>query len=84
MVCIQTGVDFTNILHKTFKCVDPKSVIKTDCSFTLLGSGHVKAVHKMLVKLTPGGDPIGLPCTVSSSIFMYFSISDIGHKKCFV
>jgi len=52
-----TGVDFTNILQTDFTSADPKSTKKTtglNVFFALLGSAHIKAAHKMLVKLTTG------------------------------
>ena len=50
------GADFTNILRAAFTRADPKSVKKLlylTVFLALLGSLHVKAAHKMLVKLTP-------------------------------
>ncbi len=52
------GVDFINIQRTAFTLVVPKSVKKIDdftVSFTFLGATHVKAVHRMLMKLTPDG-----------------------------
>ncbi len=52
----QSGVDFTNILRADFMCTIPKSAEKTDnlsVFIELSRSAHVKAVSKMLVKLTP-------------------------------
>jgi len=51
------GDNFTNILPAAFMCADPKRAKSTDSFnvfFVLLGSVHVKAVRKMLVKLPPG------------------------------
>jgi len=52
------GVNFTNILREAFTLVDPKSVKKLQLSpqylFTLSGSENVKAVHRSLMKLSPG------------------------------
>jgi len=51
------GVNFINILRKALACKDPKSAKKTDgltVFFALLGSAHIKAFCKMLMKLTPG------------------------------
>jgi len=51
-----------NILCKASTCADPKSTKKTDnltAFFELLGSVHIKALRKMLVKLTPEIDIIG-------------------------
>ena len=53
------GADFINILHTAFTPVVPQSVrTQSSCQylFTLLGSTHVKAVHRTLMKLTPGGE----------------------------
>jgi hypothetical protein len=65
---IQPGVNFTNILRTAFSFVDPESVKNTvqlshQYLFTLLGSAHVKAVHRMLMKLSPEWDPqkVGQP-----------------------
>jgi len=55
----EAGVNFTNILCKAFMCPDPKSTKRTDdlnVIFALFGSALLKAVHKMLVKLTPRGN----------------------------
>jgi len=49
-------VDFNNILRKAYMIAYPKSTkntVKPSVFFSLLGSARVKAVHKMLVKLTP-------------------------------
>ena len=51
------GVNFTNVLRAAFTHANLKSTKKTirlSSFFALLGSGHVKAAHRMLVKLTPG------------------------------
>ncbi len=51
---LRPGVIFTNILCKAFMYGDSKSAKKTDSLtvvFVLLGSAHVKALRKMLVKL---------------------------------
>jgi len=34
-----------------------KNAVKLSVFFALLESAHVKAAHKMLMKLTPGGFP---------------------------
>jgi len=47
------GVDFFNILWPVFTNANPKRYWQIDWIFTLLGSVHVKAVRKMLVKLAP-------------------------------
>jgi len=49
-------VDFINILRAAFERADPKSAQKTDnltVFFALLGSAHVKAARRTLMKLTP-------------------------------
>jgi len=51
------GVNFINVLWVAFALADPKSVKKTDnftVFFALLGSLCVKAVRRMLMKLTTG------------------------------
>jgi len=51
------GVYFINILRAAFTNTDPENAKKTDnftVFFALLGSTRVKALCKMLVKLTPG------------------------------
>jgi len=51
------GANFTNILQAAFICADPKSVKETDSLtvfFALLWSACLKALIKMLMKLTPG------------------------------
>ena len=56
-VSCKSGVNFTNVLWAAFALVDPKSAKKTvklSSFFALLGSAHVKAARRMLVKLTPG------------------------------
>jgi hypothetical protein len=54
---MKSSVNFTNVLQATFMLVDPKWVKNTGKSsvylFTLLGSARVKAVHRMLMKLSP-------------------------------
>jgi len=59
LVKLSTGVDFINVLHAAFTLEDPKSTKNTVklsffFVFVLLGSVHVQAAHKMLVKLTTG------------------------------
>jgi len=47
------------VLHAAFTLLDPESVKKIDnltVFFTLLGSGHIKAVHRTLIKMTSGRD----------------------------
>ncbi len=51
------GVDFTNILCAALSHPDPKNTkntVKQSVFLALLGSGCIKAAHKMLVKLTLG------------------------------
>jgi len=51
------GVNFTNALLAAFTLVDPESIkntVKSSVSFMLLGSGRVKAVCRMLMKLSLG------------------------------
>jgi len=51
------GVNFIKILCTSFMLVDPKSIKKIDnlsIFFMLLGSAHVKAVCRTLMKLTTG------------------------------
>ncbi len=58
----RSGVNFTNILRTAFTLADPKSVKMIDnltVFFTLLGSASVKAVRRMLMKLSPAGCGIG-------------------------
>jgi len=53
----QPGVNFINVLRAAFAHVDPKSVKRYwgfDWILTLLGSTHVKAVRRTLMKLSPG------------------------------
>jgi len=52
-----SGVNFTNVLCAAFTLIDHESIKKIDnliVIFTLLGSVRVKAVHRMLMKLSPG------------------------------
>jgi hypothetical protein len=49
-------VDFASILQAAFTGADPKSTKKTDNLtefLALLGSAHIKAANKTLIKLTP-------------------------------
>jgi len=53
---LSPGFNFTKILLAAFTRAYLKSVKKNDdltVFFALLGSGHVKAVHKMMVKSSP-------------------------------
>jgi len=52
---LQAGLNFINVLCTAFTPADPRSVKKFSIFFTLSGSTSVKAVHKSLVKLSPGG-----------------------------
>ena len=50
------GVNFTNILQAAFTRADPKiakKTVKFSSFIALLGSSHVKAARRTLVKLTP-------------------------------
>jgi hypothetical protein len=50
------SVNFINVLCTAFALVDPESVrTQSSCQylFTLLGSTHIKAVRRMLMKSTP-------------------------------
>ncbi len=50
------GLNFVNILRSTFRRADSESVkVQLSCQyhFMFLGSAHIKAGHKMLMKLTP-------------------------------
>jgi len=61
---MHAGVNFTNILHAAFMLVDPERVKKIDnltVFFTLLGSSRVKAVPRMLMKLS--ADLVITECT---------------------
>jgi len=54
LVKLSSGVNFINALRATFTHADPKSAKKTvklSVVFTLLGSAHVKAAHRTLMKL---------------------------------
>jgi hypothetical protein len=67
-------VYFINILRTAFTCADPKSVEKTvklSIFFTLSGSSSIKAVHRILMKLTP--DPKSAKKTVKFSVFFALS-----------
>ncbi len=49
-------VDFINIFtHSFYNCSSQKRKSQSSCKYllTLLGSAHVKAVHRMLMKLSP-------------------------------
>ncbi len=58
-----SGVNFTIVLRTAFALVDPERVrTQSSCQylFTLLGSTMVKALHRMLMKSTPGGNFINI------------------------
>jgi len=62
-------IDFIKVLRAAFMHTDPKSTKKTDgltIFFALLGSAHIKAVHKMLVKLIPPSLSLSLSLSLSS------------------
>ncbi len=71
------GVNFIKVLRAAFVRADPKSVKRywqLNWIFTLLGSAHVKAALRMLMKLTPGR---GRKCeiwTIYVSAFLSFVI----------
>ena len=53
---LHPGVNSTNILRAAFTRADPKIVKKTvklSSFIALLGSAHIKAARRTLVKLTP-------------------------------
>jgi len=58
MMKLTPGVNFTNIIHEVFTQADPKNTKNTVKFFALLGSVHVKAAPKILVKLIPRANPI--------------------------
>jgi hypothetical protein len=64
---LSPGVNFINILCSALTLVDLKSVKSTAKSykylFTLSGSASVKAVPRMLMKLSPGVKFINILCT---------------------
>ncbi len=52
----QPGLNFINVLRTAFTHVDPESLriqLGHQCLFMLLGSTSVKAVRRMLMKLSP-------------------------------
>ena len=70
-VCNGPGVNFTSIQRAAFMSADPKSAKKLldlTVFFALLGSAHIKAARRMLVKLTLAG--------VSPSKRCFSSLSD--------
>jgi hypothetical protein len=63
---LTAGVNFIKILWKVFTHVDPTSAKKTyklTVFFALLGSAHVKAVCRTLMKLTAGEATNILSCS---------------------
>jgi len=57
MVILTSGVNFINVLHTAFTLVDPisvKNTVKSSVSFYTFGISSVKAVHRTLMKLSPG------------------------------
>jgi len=74
-----SGRNLTNILHEAFTRTDHKSAKNNDSltvCFATLGSGRVKAVHKMLMKLTPGINLTNILRSAfsSKSVFKSFSL----------
>jgi len=54
----QSGVNFINLLQADFTEKSAKKDRPLDCLFALLGSAHIKAAQRTLMKLSPGyGDP---------------------------
>ena len=54
---LETGLNFINVLCAAFTSAYPisiKKTVKLSIFFTLLGSTGVKAVRRMLMKLSPG------------------------------
>ena len=52
-----SGVNFINVFTCSFyagRSQKPKKLLNLTVFWALLGSAHLKAAHKMLVKLTPG------------------------------
>jgi len=50
---IRLGLNFTNVLRTAFTLVDPKKrQTSQQCQLALLGPTSIKAVRKMLMKLT--------------------------------
>jgi hypothetical protein len=80
---IMSGLNFINFLRTAFTSADPKSIKKTvkfSIFFTLLGSARVKAVHRLLMRLTPGEDrslPRGFVDSCNLSILIIW-IADHG------
>ncbi len=77
-----SGVHFTNILWASFIHTYLKSVKKWwfDCLFVLLEFSSVKAVRKMLMKVTPGLNFINVLCSAfmladpeSVKIYLWFN-----------
>jgi len=56
-VKLTPGVNFTNVLCTAFTLVDPESVKNTVMSSLSFYSASVKAVRRMLMKLSPDEKP---------------------------
>jgi len=78
------GGNFTYILCTAFTCANPKSAKRLIAWLYFLRfwdlRKYIKAVHKMLVKLTPGGNPVKkipfymlLQCVTSNRIWLLLS-----------
>jgi len=68
---LKPAVNFSNVLRTAFTHADPKCAKRQSnqqCRLVLLGTTDVKAVHRTLMKLTPG--PIKL-------FFLRFLIFDV-------
>jgi len=79
------GVNFINILRPAFMLTDPKSAKRywqLNWIFTLLESARVKAACKMMMNLTPGGNPIELRFFSFSESFFKVDHSVV-YKKLF-
>ncbi len=81
---IRTGVNFINVLRTAFALVDPKNVKRYwgfDWILTLLGSMSVKAVHRMLMKFSPGVNFINVYLCIFCTKFWHQSWN-ITRKSC--
>jgi len=90
---LRSGVNFINVLRTAIALIDPKSVkntVESLCLFMLLGSTSVKAVRRLLMKLSPerGGNTVykwegsdyrwsckNLACLPQLTIFPLFTIT---------
>jgi len=73
LVKLTYGAHFINVLLTAFTPVAPQSVrTQSSCQnlFTLLGSTHIKAVHRTLMKSTPGVDFTNL-CEPSKKLWTH-------------